>query len=96
MMAIVQAALHHAPELQGNVVVITSAKRPDTGGRSKHPMCGAFDFRCKTIIAPTEIVRIGDARIWAERMQHELGSDYDVIAHGEGDNLHVHAEYDPK
>lgn len=96
MTAIVQAALDTAPNLSDGAVVITSAKRPDTGGRSLHPKCGAFDFRCRSIVARSQTERIDKAEDWAGRIQMKLGDDYDVIAHGDGDNLHVHAEYDPK
>ena len=96
MTAIIDASLQTSPQHGGNVVTITSAKRPDEGGRSRHPMCGAFDFRCKSIIARSQTERITLATNWAGDMADLLGEDYDVIAHGEGDDLHVHAEYDPK
>lgn len=96
MTAILHAALLTAPQTTDGAVVITSAKRKDDGGRSRHPMCGAFDFRCRSIVARSQTERIDIAEDWAGRMQIELGDDYDTIAHGEGDHLHVHVEYDPK
>lgn len=32
----------------------------------------------------------------ADRLAMRLGPDYDVVAHGEGPQLHIHAEWDPE
>jgi len=97
MTDIIVAALRYAPEMKGNEVWITSAKRrPAEKTKSKHPMCGAFDFRCKNILAADRAALVNRANEWAADIKKSLGSDYDVLAHGDGDNFHVHVEYDPK
>ena len=77
-----------APALEKGIVWITSANDSGHVIGSLHFENRAVDVRIKNIIGHMWV----EARLWAERIQEELGRDYDVIL---GLN-HIHVEYDPK
>lgn len=68
--------------------VITSARRPRIGKNSWHQFGRALDFRANHL-TPAE-----QARIYSD-IREICGPQYDVILHGEGDNIHYHVEFDP-
>ncbi len=68
--------------------VITSAWRPKKPRSLHHGY--ALDFRANHI--PNDFVR----NKILNRLCSIWKSDYDVILHGDGDNIHFHIEYDPK
>ena len=96
MTAIVHAALQTAPTTNDDCVWITEGWRDIRDSLDFHELCAAFDFRCKNIVADSQEMREELADEWAEDMRIVLGDDYDVIAHGVGDSLHIHAEFDPR
>lgn len=69
--------------------VVTSARRAPAGRFSYHHVGKAVDFRGKHVQQSLRQPILDDIR-------RILGADYDVIAHGEGDNFHYHIEFDPK
>ena len=69
--------------------VITSARRKARGRFSYHHVGRALDFRAK------HIASAGTRKDILEDLQRTLGDDFDVVLHGEGDNIHYHIEYDP-
>jgi hypothetical protein len=81
---IVQVAAAEAPgEL--TEIVVTEGWR---AGAGLHPKDRAFDIRANHLPRPVVLA-------WVERIRGRLGGDYDVLAHGNGANHHIHAEYDP-
>lgn len=76
-------------ERNGFECVITSARRAPVGSKSFHHFGLAVDCRANHI--PSRNNRL---KILADLI-HALGSDYDVILHGDGANIHFHIEYDP-
>jgi hypothetical protein len=91
-----QVALETAPVTTDGVVWITCLYRKIRDTLDFHELCAAVDFRCKNIVADDQEAIEFIGHKWAERMSAKLGPDYDVIAHGSGDNFHVHAEFDPR
>lgn len=69
--------------------VITSARRPSTRRFSYHHIGKALDFRAKHIRTDNHRATI------LAKIIGVCGGDYDVILHGEGDNIHYHVEHDP-
>lgn len=53
-----------------------------------HPKGRACDYRVNCYSKAVQ-------RDLREELADELGNDYDVILHGEGDSIHIHCEYDP-
>ena len=76
------------------VIRLTEGHRHIRDTRDLHEECRAFDFTAE-MEEGTRIPRAAYERV-GHQMRKWLGSDYDVIVHGEGTNLHIHAEYDPK
>ena len=78
-----------APMMRHGQVWVTSAndstKHVDT---SLHYWNRAFDFRIRNIIGHRAV----EARLWAERIQEELGRHYDVILALD----HINVEFQPK
>jgi hypothetical protein len=101
---ILAVAAKEAPELLGDVMIVTEGFRPHrTGQPSLHPELRAFDLRTG-IDAPTlrgAIVhhsrthRLELAQLWADRMRLRLGTDYDVVFGDDRHIDHIHVEYDP-
>lgn len=100
-------AAHYTPEMARIVwavarscdsfvaeVWITEAFRNIRDSRDLHEECRALDFTLRTASGsrPAEMVY----RDVGDRVQAILGPDYDVVVHGEGANLHIHVEYDPR
>jgi len=54
-----------------------------------HGFGGALDFRLNH-------VTISMAEAITEEVDRRLGDGFDAVDHGEGDNYHLHVEYDPK
>ena len=77
-----------APSVERGIVWITSANDSGHVIGSLHFENRAVDVRIKNIIGHMWV----EARLWAERIQQELGSDYDVVLALD----HIHVEYDPK
>jgi hypothetical protein len=88
MVEIVNVARETAPMLEEGIVWITSAADSEHMEGSLHFRNHAYDIRIKNIIGDVQY----EARLWAERMQIELGDDYDVLLEKD----HIHVEYDPK
>lgn len=93
VIAIVIACAKAAPPLRDNMMVVSEGYRSIREKRDLHKESRAFDISCNQI--PDEAKREELGRVWARRIEHELGPDYDVIAHGEGANFHLHIELDP-
>jgi len=70
--------------------VITSARRAPGGRFSWHHEGKAYDWRAKHIESP----RL--KRLILQEISNVCGRKFDVILHGEGNNIHYHVEYDPK
>jgi hypothetical protein len=77
-------------------VWITEAWRKIRDTLDMHEMIAAFDFRTRNIVCDDYAHRVQLGTLWAERMQIQLGGNYDVVAHGAGDSFHIHAEFDPR
>jgi hypothetical protein len=90
MVRIIDVARETAPMMEKGTVWITSANDSEHMDNSLHFSNRAFDIRISNIIAGTEFPHA--ARAWAERMQIELGDDYDVLLEPD----HIHVEYDPE
>jgi len=88
MVRIIDVARATAPMLEKGTVWITSANDSEHMSGSLHYKNRAFDIRTKNIIGNEKL----EARLWAERMQVELGDDYDVLLEKD----HIHVEYDPE
>lgn len=69
---------------------ITDVYRKPSGSKSFHPLGFAVDFRLNDIRSSARVEAL------VRDVRHALSSNYDVVAHGEGDNFHLHVEYDPK
>jgi len=93
--AIFQAALRTAPLMEDGCVWVTQAHRNIRDTLDFHELTAAIDFRCKSIVSQTGDV-VSQGELWADRMSTRLGPDYDCIAHGSGDNFHLHVEFDPR
>lgn len=96
MVQIIMVAFATQPETTDGKLVITEGWRDIRDSLDFHEHCAAFDFRCKNLVGASQEERERQGHAWAAVMRERLGSDYDVIAHGEGDNFHVHAEFDPR
>lgn len=70
----------------GEAFVITEGVCYRTSGF--HPLGRACDYRVN-MMSP------GRQQAVTAQLRNKLGSDYDVILHGEGDSIHVHCEFDP-
>ena len=62
--------------------------------RDLHEECRAFDFTAEE--KDGNRLSFTQYELVAADIRIALGSDYDVIVHGNGSNLHIHIEYDPK
>lgn len=73
-------------------VWLTEAHRKIRDTRDLHEELCAFDitYHLTDDFRPTK-VEYGMA---VDRMSIFLGPDYDILAHGVGDNLHIHCEYE--
>lgn len=83
-----EVARETAPMLERGIVWITSANDSAHVIGSLHFHNKAIDIRIKNIVGHMWT----EAREWAERIQAELGPDYDVILAID----HIHIEHDPK
>ena len=77
-----------APKMERGAIWVTSANDSRHGDNSLHYKNQAFDIRIYNIVGDVHY----EAKLWAERLQQALGSDYDVVY----ENTHIHVEYDPK
>lgn len=84
---ILDAARDTAPMMERGTVWITSANDARHNDDSLHYKDKAFDIRIFNIIGDVH----REAKLWAERMQEVLGSDYDVIY----EKTHIHVEFQP-
>lgn len=96
MVRILMVAFDTQPPTDDGRLVVTEAWRDIRDSLDLHEHCAAFDFRCKNLTAANQGDREAKGHAWAQEMQIRLGSDYDVLAHGEGDGFHIHAEFDPR
>lgn len=85
---IINVARETAPPLEDNTVWVTSAADGKHIKGSLHYQNKAIDLRISNVCPPMWV----EARLWAERLQSKLGSDYDVILSID----HIHIELDPK
>ncbi|MCW4026131.1 MAG: hypothetical protein NWE76_01440 [Candidatus Bathyarchaeota archaeon] len=88
MVRIIDVARETAPMLERGTVWITSANDSEHMTGSLHYANRAFDIRIRNIVGNVQ----DEARLWVERMQVELGDDYDVLLETD----HIHVEYDPE
>lgn len=82
---------------RAKVLRVTEGWRPprEKGVRDLHSELRAFDFTIEFLPGVRAIIE--EYRRVAEKCRAIVGdADYDFLVHGEGTNLHVHAEYDPK
>jgi hypothetical protein len=96
---ILEVALETAEDLFPNYIpTVTSACDGKHMITSKHYEGMAYDLRVKDLPKETKLDNavVVSALAWTAKMKDKLGSDYDVILHGKGQNLHVHAEFDRK
>lgn len=94
MAKIVWAACRTAHPVIVAVVMLTEGYRNIRDARDMHEECRAFDIttRDQRGAIGTEAMY----EVMAANMGDLLGPDYDIIVHGEGNNLHIHCEYDPR
>ena len=85
---ILDAARKTAPKMERDAVWVTSANDSRHMDQSLHYKNQAFDIRIYNIVGDIHY----EAQRWAERLQQELGSDYDVIYELD----HIHVEFQPK
>jgi len=87
------------------VVIFSEGHRPPRklGERDLHTELRAIDVSLNTIFADPmaseeDILsnRRERGKEWADRIRRALGPDYTVVLHGEGYNLHIHIELDPR
>jgi hypothetical protein len=90
MIRIINVARETAPMMDKGTIWITSANDGKHSDGSLHFDNRAFDIRIKNILGSTEFPSA--AKTWAERIQHALGADYDVVLEDD----HIHVEHDPK
>jgi hypothetical protein len=90
MVRIINVARETAPMMEKGTVWITSANDGLHMDTSLHYTDRAFDIRVKNIIGVADFPEAG--RVWAQKMQHALGEDYDVLFERD----HIHVEYDPQ
>ena len=85
---ILDAARETSPMMERGAVWVTSANDSRHLDDSLHYTNQAFDIRIYNIIGDVHC----EAKLWAERLQQELGPDYDVIYEKD----HIHVEFQPK
>jgi hypothetical protein len=88
LMAVVIDQAHQQAGNDPDVETVITAGSEQVNGRvayTRHNSGCALDFR-----AMDEAERVVS---WS---MARLGADFDIIIHGDGDNRHIHAEYDPK
>jgi len=84
---ILDAARDTAPKMERGTVWVTSANDSRHHDDSLHYKNRAFDIRIYNIVGDVH----HEAKLWAKRIQIELGLDYDVVYEID----HIHVEYDP-
>jgi len=94
VMRILESASATLPFEADGVLRITEGWRPAMHERDLHTEFAAFDLGLHFISVLPRRVNVG--ALWVRRLKYRLGGDYDVVMHGEGSNLHIHAEYDPE
>ena len=87
MVRILDVARRTAPKMERDAVWVTSANDSRHSDNSLHYKNKAFDLRVINIVGDIHHKAI----LWVERMQLELGPNFDVVY---GKN-HIHIEYDP-
>jgi len=92
--AIVWAACVASKDVSPGIkeVILTEGYRDIRDTRDLHEELRALDitFRLDHQLRPT----LGEYARLRDRMKELLGPDYDVLAHGEDTQLHIHSEYD--
>lgn len=90
-------ALATAPDTDDGICWTTEAWRPARHTDDAHNWCNAFDFRIRNIVGEHREERILIAMDWIKR-QRAVHNDqrYQFELHGEGPNVHVHSEFDPR
>ncbi len=77
-----------------SVVRVTEGHRHIRDTKDQHEACKAFDFTAENGRGERLLKMHYD--LVGSQIRKWLGADYDVIVHGEGTNLHIHVEHDPK
>ena len=99
MVALLTALLVTAPDTTDGRMVITEGHRPAQHTDDAHTWCNAFDIRSQNVEAEDQDAR--ELAMWhwvgrvRQRLDDPLGS-YQFVVHGEGFNMHIHAEIDPR
>ena len=87
IIAIINAARKHAPDLSDDTVWVTSANDSRHMENSKHYTNEAFDIRTMNVLGGMPVIQQ-----WAANIRRELGTDYDIVVERD----HLHCELDPK
>lgn len=103
----IEIAVETAPALEDDTLVITEAWRLPRHPDDAHSWCNAFDVRVRTILIPRKVsdsttthlyaARKAEAWRWVARIRKSLHDPrYQFDVHGEGSNIHIHMEFDPR
>ncbi len=83
-----------APE-ELDEVVLTEGWRDVRDSRDLHEELRGIDVSLNGLADGGGESKKSKAESWAARLRERLGSDYQVILHGDGLNYHMHCELDP-
>lgn len=101
---ILDVALECAPETEDGALWVTELWRPPRHASDLHTLCLAADFRIHNFVVPSGLTydkayAARRERAWGfvNWMRDELNDRrYQFDVHGDGPNIHLHAEYDPR
>jgi len=95
MVRLLTVLLSVAPDTRDGCMVVTEAWRKPRHPDDAHTWCNAFDIRSRNVIHEGSLEPAMLA--WASRAKASLDSpDWQIVVHGEGPGLHMHAEFDPR
>ncbi|TFH40902.1 MAG: hypothetical protein E4H01_15780 [Lysobacterales bacterium] len=91
-------AVATAPDTADGIMWITEAWRPPRHHDDAHTWCCAFDLRIHNILKEHREAKILEGIEWIKRMRlvHIGDKRYQFELHGDGDNVHIHSEFDPR
>ena len=93
------AVAHEAARPMGYSIRITSSLDRTDAKFSYHMMGEALDLTLAYddgVKLPFDGDNVQTYEAWAARAKKQLGKLFDVFLHGQGDERHLHIEYDPK